>query len=85
MDLFFYSHDTSNSCGVLITFFGKNKICVNSQTTDKHGRVLILDAMIDGSEYILVKIYDANIESGQLKVLNDLTELMKKINITHGN
>ena len=69
----------------MITFFGKNKICVNSQTTDKHGRVLILDVMIDASEYTLVNIYDANIESGQLKVLIDLTELMKKINITHGN
>ena len=66
------------------TFFGKNKICVNSQTTDKHGRILILDVTIDGSEYILVNIYNANIESEQLKVLNDLSELMKKVNITHG-
>ena len=32
----FYSHGTSNSCGVLITFFEKNKICVNSEITDKH-------------------------------------------------
>ena len=80
----FYLHGTSNSCGVLITFFGKNKICVNSQTTDKHGRILILDVTIDGSEYILVNIYNANIESEQLKVLNDLSELMKKVNITHG-
>ena len=39
---------------------------------------------IDGSEYILVNIYNANIESEQLKVLNDLSELMKKVNITHG-
>ena len=23
----FYSRDSSNSCGVLITFFGKNKMC----------------------------------------------------------
>ena len=23
----FYSHDSSSSCGVLIMFFGKNKIC----------------------------------------------------------
>ena len=79
----FYSHGSSNSCGVLNTFFGKNKICVNSQTTDKHGRILILDVTIDGSEYILVNIYNANIESEQLKVLNDLSELMKKVNITH--
>ena len=33
--------------------FGKNKICVNSQIADKHGQILILDAMIDGSEYNL--------------------------------
>ena len=65
-------------------FFRKNKICVNSQTTDKHGRTLILDVTRDGSEYILVNIYNANIESEQLKVLNDLSELMKKVNITHG-
>ena len=40
----------------LITFFGKNKICVNSQITDKHGRILLLDITIDGSEYILVTL-----------------------------
>ena len=80
----FYSHSTSNFCGVLIKFFGKNKICVNSQTTDKHGQIIILDVMIDGCEYILVNIYNANIESEQLKVLNDLSELMKKVNTTHG-
>ena len=68
----------------MITFFGKNKISVNSQTNDKNGQILILDVTIDGSEYILVNIYNANIESEQLKVLNDLNELMKKVNITHG-
>ena len=39
----FYSHGTSNSCGTLITFLGKNKICVNTKITDKHGRILTLD------------------------------------------
>ena len=68
----------------MITFFGKNKICVNSQTTDKHGRILILDVTIDGSQYILANIYNANIGRERLKVLNDLSELMKKVNRTHG-
>ena len=77
-------HGTSNSCGVLSSFFGKNKIRVNSQTADKHGRILILDLSIDGPEDILVNIYNANIESEQLKILNDLSELMKKVNITYG-
>ena len=67
----------------MITFFGKNKICVNSQITDKHGRMLILDVTIDGSEYILVNIYNANTEDKQLKVLNDLSELMRKVNLRH--
>ena len=84
VDLFFYSHGTFNSCGVLITFFGKNEICVNSQTNDKHRQILILDVAIDESEYILVNIYNENIESEQQKVLNDLIELIKKVNIIHG-
>ena len=65
----FYSHGTSNFCDVLITFFGKNKRYVNSQITEKLGRILILDVTIDGTEYILVNIYNANTESEQLKVL----------------
>ena len=80
----FYSHGTSNCCGVLIIFFEKNEIYVNSQITDKRGPILILHLMIGGSEYILVNIYNANTESEQLKVLNNLSELMKKVNITHG-
>ena len=76
----FYSHGTSNFDYVL----WKNIICVNTQTTDKHGWVVILDVTIDGSEYLLVNIYNANIESGQLNVLNDLSEQMKKVTITHG-
>ena len=44
-------------------FFGRNEIRDDSQITDKHGRLLILDVTIDWSEYILVNIYNANIES----------------------
>ena len=43
-------------------FFGRNKIGDDSQITDKHGRLLILDVTIDGSEYILINMYNANRE-----------------------
>ena len=46
--------------------------------------MLILDVTIDGSEYILANISNTNKESEQLKDLNDLSELMKKVNITRG-
>ena len=63
----------------MITLFGKNKRSVNSQITDQHGKVLFLDVTKDGSEYVLVIIYNANKESEQLKVLNHLSKLMKKV------
>ena len=35
-------------------------------------RILLQDVTMDGSEYTLVNIYNANIESKQIKVLNAL-------------
>ena len=40
--------------------------------------------MIDGYEHTLVKIYNANTESEALKLLRDLSKLMKNVNITQG-
>ena len=44
----------------------------------------MLDVTIDGSQYILVNIDSANTGTELLKVLNDLSELMKMVNITYG-
>ena len=63
-----YPLGISNFSQVLITFLGKNKLCINSQITNKYGRILTLDVTIDGSGFILVNIYNANTKSEQLKV-----------------
>ena len=34
-----------------------------SQKTDKAGRILTLDIMLDGDHYILINLYNANIET----------------------
>ena len=52
----------------------RKKNYVNSQITDKHRQILILDVTIDGSEYILVNIYNANKWTEQLKVLNHVSD-----------
>ena len=57
---------------------------VNSQITDKNARILILNLTLDQSEYIPVNIYKENTESKQLEKLSDISELMKKCNITYG-
>ena len=71
----FYSHGTSNSCGVLTAYLGSRKFILNKTLKDKRGRILILDANIDDVEYILINIYNANTETEQVKVLQDLNDL----------
>ena len=54
--LAFYLHGTSQSCGVLIAYFGNLNFSVNKQVGDKNGRILILDTNIDEIRYALVNI-----------------------------
>ena len=82
----FYSHSTSQSCGVLIVFFfGNLNFLVYKQVGDKNGRILILDVNIDEIRYVLVNIYNANTEVGQVQVLRELSKLMKNINFLKEN
>ena len=73
----FYSRGTSQSCGVLIAYFGNLNFSVNKQVGDKNGRILILDVNIDEIRYDLVNIYHANNEVEQVQVLSELSELIK--------
>ena len=81
----FYSHGTSQSCGVLIAYFGNLNFSVNKQVGDKNGRILILDVNIDEIRYVLVNIYNANTEVEQVQVLSELSKLMKNINFSKEN
>ena len=44
-----YFHGKSKSCGVLIAFFGSITYTVRKKASDKHGRILIIEALIDGT------------------------------------
>ena len=73
----FFSHGKTNSCGVLIAYFGTEKITVKIQQTDHSGRILILDVSINNSKCILINLYNANIEKELIEVLNNLFALLK--------
>ena len=45
------------------------------------GRILILDASINYSEYILINLYNANTEKEQIKVFSNMFALLKKFDI----
>ena len=75
----FYSHGTTNSCGVDITFLGsKSWEVVETKNGDKD-RILILDIKICDKELVLVNRYDANTEKEQLDTLTKLSEMLNSI------
>ena len=71
---FFFSHGKSNSCSVLIAYFGTGTFIVKKQQTDKEGCILILAVSINDSEYILINLYNANTENEQINVLSNPTK-----------
>ena len=78
---FFFPHEASNSCSVLIAYLGKTSFFHNRQKTDKGGRILIFDDMLDRVQYILINLYNANTETEQCKIFNDLQSLLKSFDI----
>ena len=56
------------------------KSASQTKKTDKNGRILILDfKMVDGTNFVLVNIYNPNTETEQLTTLLDLGKLLKTI------
>ena len=77
-----FSHGSSNSCGVLIAFYGNQDITVKKKLSDKKGRVLVLDARIDDSDFLLINIYNANTEKEKVSVLNELITILSNFENT---
>ena len=78
--VFFY-HGKTNSCGVLIAYFGAETFTVKKQQTDHSGHILILNVSLNDSGYILIKLYSANTEKEQTEVLGNLFALLKTFDI----
>ena len=76
----FFSHGKSNSCGVAIGFIGTKKIDILSQKKDKNGRLLILEANIDNTAFLLINLYNPNKEKEQVATLNELDNMLESYN-----
>ena len=77
----FFSHGVSNPCGVVIAYLGKTSFFLNKQKTDKAGRILILDGTLDTDPYILINLYNANTETEQCNIFDELQTLLKLFDI----
>ena len=75
----FFSHGKTNSCGVAIGYIGNNKVDVLDKKIDKNGRILILDVMVDETNFILVNIYNPNTKTEQVTTLLNLSRILETI------
>ena len=79
----FFNHGTSNSRGTLIAFPRDFDKKVLKYIDDKNGRIQILTFEYKTKKFMIVNIYNNNIEKeqlGTLKKLNDLLETFDDIN-----
>lgn len=72
----FFSHGTSSSGGVLMTYLRSKSFVVKNKRNEA-GRILILDVTIDETDYISINVYN----SKQIKVLINLHLLLNSLDI----
>ena len=58
--------------------WGRSCLVINT-SCDKNGRILILDAELNGTSVLLINIYNSNSESEQLSFFSTLQKLLKKV------
>ena len=63
----------------------KKTFNVKKQETDKEGGALFLDVSVNNSEYILINLYNANMEKEQINVFSNIFALLKKFGINKKN
>ena len=59
----FFSHGKSNSCGVVIGYYRIEAFKVVNTSCDKNERILIVDAKLNGTSFLLINFYNSNSES----------------------
>ena len=76
----FYSHGTNRSCGVMILIKGDLEFEVKSSVLDSKGRYILIDATVQGSDFLLVNIYAPNKVQGQCEFFSGLEKIIEKLN-----
>lgn len=73
----FMSHGSNNSKGVAVLIGEKLDHKIKEYIVDERGRYVIMSALIQGCEFVLINIYQPNEEKYQIETLK---ELFKKLN-----
>ena len=72
----FFSHGTTNSCGVMIGFLGNKNLKCSKIRTDSNSRIIVLVAEIDDEVVLLINLYNPNTEAEQVKTICEFEQML---------
>ena len=78
-DPLFFSHGSTNSCGVAMGFCGLKSLHAIDKKSDENGRILIINAKVNDEKLVLVSLYNSNTQSEQITTLDTLKHLLEDI------
>ena len=62
--------------------YWNNNFVVSNQKTDNNGRILSLDVTFNDVSFVSINLYNANTETKQVSVLNNLSSLLENFDVT---
>ena len=74
----FYSHETNHSCGVMI-LIKDLEFEFKSSVLDTKGRYILIDATVQGSDFLLFNIYAPNKVKKQCEFFSGLETMIVEI------
>ena len=63
-------------------FFGSITYTVRTKASDRHGRILIIEALTEDTEFVSINLYNTNTENDQLSTFSELTNLLENFDLT---
>ena len=72
----FFSHSKTNFCGVAIGFVSTKALNILNVKLDNLGLILVI-VKPDDSVFVLINVYNAKTEPGQLHTLTDIINILK--------
>ena len=78
-DSLYFSHGKTNSGGVAIGCVGSKSSVLANRTTDKNGRLLLIESIVDEVKFVLINIYNCKTESQQLLTLTELHKILQNV------
>ena len=78
-DSLYFSHGKTNSGGVTIGYAGSKYFVLANQTADKNGRPLLIEAIVDDVNFVLINVYNCNTESQQFLTPTELHKILPNV------